>query len=346
MSVTDSERKALSDFCKVHRTTEDIKQEMKAQARSLADVKKEGIQNLTEMLQESKSSIYRLERPNTAAEDEDFPAFVRLKKSISSRSLTPELLEQAVNNISHDVLYELSNREQGRGRKRKTPPGAGAAAGVSSDIQALVTEAVLYAIRKTRSTEKQVADMTSSLPRGTDESQITDAPADIQRYVQEMVGLQSKLKAVNKKYKDELATLKQQEEDVRQQVDSFLKRGNKDSFKLNVNVDGDKVHYYIRRRKVVTKKPMSVGELKEHVHNTVSRLLQHANRVHSVQDVNEDFINALRSSVYQTLLYHLKNRESQEEEKILLHRGRGKAQNLRVIEGSSSSSEASEQEED
>ncbi len=344
MSVTDSERKALSDFCKVHRTTEDIKQEMKAQARSLADVKKEGIQNLTEMLQESKSSIYRLERPNTAAEDEDFPAFVRLKKSVSSRSLTPELLEQAVNSISQDVLYELSNREQGRGRKRKAPPGAGAA-GVSSDIEALVTEAVLQAIRKTRSTEKQVADMTSSLPRGTDESQITDAPADIQRYVQEMVELQSKLKAVNKKYKDELATLKQQEEDVRQQVDSFLKRGNKDSFKLNVNVAGDKVHYYIRRRKVVTKKPMSVGELKEHVHNTVSRLLQHANRVHSVQDVNEDFINALRSSVYQTLLYHLKNRESQEEEKILLHRGRGKAQNLRVIEASSSS-EASEQEED
>lgn len=342
MSVTESERKALSEFCKVHRTTEDVKRDMKLHARSLADVKKDGIQELTELLQESKSSIYRLERPSNATED-DFPTFVRLKKSTSSKTLTPELLEQAVNSITQDVLRELAEREQGkgkRGKKRKAP-----GSDETNGLEAIVSEAVVQAIRRTRSTEKQVADITSSLPRGTDDSVITDAPQEIQEYVYKLVDLQTKLKRITKQYKDELTVLKKQEEDVRQEVDQFLKRGNKDSFKLNVNVDGDRVHYFIRRRKVVTKKPMSATEIKEHVHNTVSSLLRNATRVQSVQDVNSDFIEALRSSVYQTLLYHLQNRERQEEEKILLHRGRGRAQNLQVYE-SQSASESQDQEQE
>lgn len=327
--MTDSERAALGEFCKVHRVTEDIKREMKIQAKQLADVKKTGIQELTEMLQESKSSIYRLEKPNDVSA-EDFPAFVRLKKTTSNRSLTPELLEQAVNNITRDILEELLQKEEtkGRGKKRKSP---------SNDLESLVCNAVLAAIRKTRSTEKQVADITSALPRGTDESVIADAPPEIQQYVQEIVGLQTKLKRINKQYKEELTALQAREEEVRQEVDNFLKRGNKESFKLNVNVDGDRVHYFIRRRKVVTKKPMSVTELKDHVHNTVSKLLTQTTRVQSVQDVNSEFMDALRSSVYQTLLYHLQNREKQEEEKIMLHRGRGHSQNLQVYESQSAS---------
>jgi hypothetical protein len=342
MSVTDSERVALGEFCKVHRVTEDIKREMKVQAKQLADVKKTGIQELTGMLQESKSSIYRLEKPNDS-NVEDFPTFVRLKKTTSSRALTPELLEQAVNHITHDILSELADKEQnkGRGKKRKAPSSSDGAA--SSDLENLVAEAVLLAIRKTRSTEKQIADITSSLPRGTDESLIGDAPQEIQKYVAEIVGLQSKLKRINKQYKEELTALQSREAEVRQEVDNFLKRGNKDSFKLNVNVDGDRVHYFIRRRKVVTKKPMSVTELKEHVHGTVSKLLQTASQVQSVQDVNNEFLVALRSSVYQTLLYHLQNRERQEEEKILLHRGRGHNQNLQVYE-SQSGGESQEEE--
>ncbi len=338
MSVTDTERAALGEFCKVHRITEDIKREMKLQAKQLADVKKTGIQELTEMLQESKSSIYRLEIPNDSTVEE-FPAFVRLKRTSSSRTLTPELLEQAVNNITRDIIAELADKESSKTRKkRKTASGVAA----GNDLETLVAEAVLTAIRKTRSSEKQVADITSSLPRGTDESIITDAPPEIQRYVQEIVGLQSKLKRINKQYKEELTALQQREEEVRQEVDNFLKRGNKESFKLNVNVDGDRVHYFIRRRKVVTKKPMSVSELKDHVHNTVSGLLKSAPRVQSVQDVGDEFIEALRSSVYQTLMHHLQNRERLEEEKILLHRGRGQSQNLQVYESESQS----EQEED
>lgn len=345
MSVTDSERAALGEFCKVHRVTEDIKREMKLQAKQLADVKKTGIQELTDMLQESKSSIYRLEKPNDV-NAEDFPTFVRLKKTTSSRSLTPELLEQAVNNITSDILAELAEKEQGkRGKKRKAPPSdAAAGSAVPADLEAVVAEAVLVAIRKTRTTEKQVADITSSLPRGTDESLIADAPPEIQQYVTEIVGLQAKLKRINKQYKEELTALQTREAEVRQEVDNFLKRGNKDSFKLNVNVDGDRVHYFIRRRKVVTKKPMSVSELKDHVHNTVSKLLQNASRVQSVRDVNDEFLAALRSSVYTTLLYHLQNRERQEEEKILLHRGRGHNQNLQVYE-SQSGSESQEEDE-
>jgi len=349
MSVTDTERAALGEFCKVHRITEDIKREMKLQARQLADVKKTGIQELTEMLQESKSSIYRLEVPNDSSVEE-FPAFVRLKRTSTSRSLTPELLEQAVNNITRDIIAELAEKESTRSRKKRKTSAAGAAgaaagasgAAVSNDLVALVAEAVLTAIRKTRSTEKQVADITSSLPRGTDESVITDAPPEIQKYVQEIVGLQNKLKRINKQYKEELTALQQREEEVRQEVDNFLKRGNKDSFKLNVNVDGDRVHYFIRRRKVVTKKPMSVSELKDHVNNTVSGLLRTAPRVQTVQDVSDEFIEALRSSVFQTLVHHLQNRERLEEEKILLHRGRGQSQNLQVYESEESQTEQEE----
>jgi hypothetical protein len=337
MSVTDSERVALGEFCRVHRVTEDIKREMKLQAKQLADVKKTGIQELTGMLQESKSSIYRLEKPNEG-NAEDFPTFVRLKKTNSSRSLTPELLEQAVNSITREIMAELADKEQskGKGKKRKAPEGSEPS---TSDLEAVVAETVLQVIRKVRSTERQVADITSALPRGTDESLITDAPPEIQRYVQEIVGLQGKLKTINKQYKEELTALQVREVEVQQEVDNFLKRGNKDSFKLNVNVDGDRVHYYIRRRKVITKKPMSVTELKDHVHNTVSKLLQNASRVHSVQDVNNEFLDALRSSVYQTLVYHLQNRERHEEEKIMLHRGRGHSQNLQVYESSSSAEE-------
>lgn len=334
MSVTDSERAALGEFCRVHRVTEDIKREMKLHAKQLADVKRTGMQELTDMLQESKSSIYRLEKPNDVT-TEDFPTFVRLKKTSTSRSLTPELLEQAVNSITQEILTEMADKSQGRGKKRKTP-------GADGDLEAVVAEAVLQVIRRVRSTEKQVADMTSALPRGVDDSMIADAPPEIQKYVQEIVGLQSKLKSINARYKEELTALQTREAEVQQEVDNFLKRGNKDSFKLNVNVDGDRVHYYIRRRKVVTKKPMSVTELKEHVHSTVSALLQNASRVQRVQDVNSEFLQALRSSVYQTLVYHLQNRERKEEEKIMLHRGRGKPQNMQVYESSEHSGEEEE----
>jgi hypothetical protein len=348
MSVTDIERVALGEFCKVHRVTEDIKREMKLQAKQLADVKKTGIQELTEMLQESKSSIYRLETPNDCTAEE-FPVFVRLKRTSSSRSLTPELLEMAVNNITRDIVAELADKNSSKPKKkRKTSLEGGetaAAVSAGSALETIVSEAVLAAIRKTRSSEKQIADMTSSLPRGVDESVIVDAPPEIQRYVQEIVGLQQKLKRINKQYKDELTALQLREQEVRQEVDNFLKRGNKDSFKLNVNVDGDRVHYFIRRRKVVTKKPMSANELKEHVHNTVSGLLKTASSVQSVEDLSDEFLTALRQSVYQTLLYHIQNREKQEEEKIMLHRGRGHSENLQVYEGNNSSEEQDDQEE-
>ena len=336
MSVTDSERAALGEFCRVHRITEDVKREMKLQARQLADVKKTGYEELTEMLQESKSSIYRLEKPNDVSA-EDFPAYVRLKRTSSSRSLTPELLEQAVNSITQEIMAELADKEQGK-KKRKTNAG-GAAATSGNGLQAIVAEVVLQVIRRARSTEKQVADITSALPRGTDESTVSDAPPEIQEYVQKIVELQSKLKGINKQYKEELAALQAREAEVQEAVDNFLKRGNKDQFKLNVNVDGDRVRYLIKRKKVVTKKPLSATEIKEHVHNTVSKLLQNASRVQRVQDVNQEFLAALRSSVYQTLLYHLQNRERVEEEKLMLHRGRGRTQNMQVYESQSGGSE-------
>lgn len=344
MSVTDSERAALGEFCRVHRITEDVKREMKLQARQLADIKKTGIEELTDMLQESKSAIYRLEKPNDASA-EDFPAYVRLKRTSSSRTLTPELLEQAVNNITQEIVAELADKEQGK-KKRKTNTGAaaaGAGSGAGHDLKSIVSEAVLQVIRRVRSTEKQVADITSSLPRGTDESTVSDAPPEIQEYVQKIVDLQTKLKNINKQYKQELADLQAREAEVQEAVDNFLKRGNKNQFKLNVNVDGDRVRYLIKRKKVVTKKPLSATEIKEHVHNTVAKLLQNATRVQRVQDMNNDFLVALRSSVYQTLLYHLQNRERVEEEKLMLHRGRGRNQNMQVYE---SQSGASEEEED
>lgn len=339
MSVTDTERAALGEFCKVHRITDDIKREMKLQAKQIADIKKTGIQELTDMLQESKASIYRLETPNEY-EGGEFPTYVRLKRTASSRSLTPELLEAAVNNITRDIMAELADKESGKAKKkRKVADGSAAASSGVNPLEAIVSEAVLSAIRKTRSTEKQVADMTSSLPRGIDESVITDAPPEIQQYVQEVVALQTKLKKINNQYKAELTELQKREEEVREQVDSFLKRGNKNSFKLNVNVDGDRVHYFIRKRTVVTKKPMTASEIKEHVHNTVSGLLRTAARVQSVEDVNDDFLFALRQSVFQTLVYHLQNRERQEEEKIMLHRGRGHSQNIQVEESNSGEEE-------
>lgn len=343
-TVTPTERVALGEFCKVHRITEDVKQELKLHSRNLAEVKKHGLQNLTELLQESKSSIYRLEKPNDV-EATDFPTFVRLKRTSTSRSLTPELLERAVNNITQDIVLELADKASSNPKKkRKTgAAGAGAAAATGDSLQAIVSEAVLAAIRKTRSSEKQVADMTSSLPRGTDESIIQDAPADIQEYVESIIGIQSKIKKITAKYKEELTELQAREEEVRQQVDSFLKRGNKDSFKLNVNVDGDRVHYFIRRRTVVTKKPMSAAEIKDHVHNTVSGLLKTVPSVQSVSDLSEEFLAALRSSVFRTLLYHLENREKTEEEKIMLHRGRGKnQQNVQVEENDISGEEEEE----
>lgn len=335
MSVTDSERAALGEFCRVHRITEDVKREMKLQARQLADIKKTGIEELTDMLQESKSAIYRLEKPNDVSA-EDFPAYVRLKRTSSSRSLTPELLEQAVNSITQEIMAELADKEQGK-KKRKTNAGAAAASG--NELETIVSEAVLQVIRRVRSTEKQVADITSSLPRGTDESTVSDAPPEIQEYVQKIVDLQTKLKNINKQYKQELADLQAREAEVQEAVDNFLKRGNKNQFKLNVNVDGDRVRYLIKRKKVVTKKPLSATEIKEHVHNTVSKLLQNATRVQRVQDMNNDFLVALRSSVYQTLLYHLQNRERVEEEKLMLHRGRGRNQNMQVYESQSGGSE-------
>jgi len=341
----------LSEFCKVHRVTEDIKREMKMQSKQLSDIKKTGIQELTEMLQESKNSVYRVDPPAQYNGD-DFPAFVRLKRTASSKTLTPELLETAINNITMAIVSELAEREaeKPRARKRRKTSAAAAAAAAGGEeassstlqIENLVANAVLQVIKKARCIEKQTAELTSKLPRGVDESKIGEAPPDIQRYVQEIYSLQHKVKEVNKRYKEELQALQHREEEVRQEVDNFLKRGNKDSFKLNVNVDGDRVHYYIRRRTEVSKKPMSATELKDHVFTTVGQLFQQSTHIQNVQDVNDSFLSALRQSVYTTLLHHLKNREKTVQEKIVLHRGRGQAHNVQVYE----SSDQSEQEEE
>lgn len=344
-AVSQNEKQALGEFCRVHREADDIKQELKMHSKQLAEIRKSGLSELTDLLQESKSTVYRLEKPNDDA-GENFPTFVRLKTTSSSKSLNPDVLEQSMNLITKQIIADLAERQSEKPKKkRKTNAGAAASASnsdsINSQLVEILAEAVLTAIRKTRSSERQVADMTSSLPRGVDESTINDAPEHIQKCVTDMVMLQNKLKQLTKRFKDDLAELEQKESEVRAEVDQFLKRGNKDSFRLNVSVDGDRVPYYIRRRTVVTKKPMSVSEMKEHVHNTVTSLLRTVPQIQSVDDVSDEFVTALRGSVYQTLLYHLQNREKQEEEKILLHKGRGKNrnQNLSVYETDSQEEE-------
>jgi len=327
--VTEAEKQALTDFCKYHRQTEELERGRKIEQQQLAEIKKNGMDELTEMLLSSGSDIFRISQDG----DDKAPSFVRIKSVSNSKALTADIVQKAVDSVNKELILELAQKLIQK-KKRKTSASTSAPAQASSSDAVL--EAVIRCIQEKRKNTKKVAQITDVLPKDFDAENMQEAPQEIQHYVKELVTLDERLRDIKSRYKTQLEELKMRQETVNEEVAMFLERGNKSSFKLNVSVDGDRVPYFIRKKKSTKKKQISVADLREYCTHALKKVASKIPPFEDIDSLDEQVLDDIRQVVVESLVYHIENRETVQTEKLLLQKGRHSLQNMQVFSDSDS----------
>lgn len=307
-SFTSSEKDALASFCKSHREIEDIKNDIKDKRKEITCNKKAHIQQLQDLLEKGDSTIYQI--PVDAEDaDSEMPTFVRLKSSNSLRSITADILTSALTTMSEECVREEFEKSKKRKRKRND----------DSVIREMFQRAVMDCIRKERSTPKMVVDFTKAPPRGVNLDFVPEASEEFLTLVKHVVSAKQNIKEVKEDFQNELDSALQRKEISQQHVDAFMLKHDKQDFRLNVQVDGQRVPYFIRRRLNKSKGQMSVKELTGYVSEALDSLFD---TVGDSEDTVYAQLEMFKKTVLEHVLGRLEEREEKVEEKLVLHRGR------------------------
>lgn len=315
MSISEVEKKALGDFCRVNREREEIKRE-----QSL--LRKESVQGkrtLTEMLQYhmedyGPNAVFRL--PSNGDSE---ASVVKLKKTTVSKQLTSSIVRTAMKGIT---IEHIEDQNTSKSKKKKE---------FDNFVQNALFESVMKSIRMVRHTHKSTVNMSKSAPRKCNINDLEDAPARIQELVHNIQTLKTELSECQAKFQAELESLDEKEAECKNMVDTFLEKNDMESFKLNVHVEGERIPYYIKRATHKKKKPMSVKELSGCVKQCIAGIFDN-----SPMDSTSELTPILPQILHQIenrILDHMSQRENYEEiEKLMLLKGRGKRPKIEVAE--------------
>jgi len=312
MSLTEENKNALASFCHHHRKIEMLKNNIKEMRKELSKEKKSQLEKIHEFLKLSESTIYHIPSNEDDLEEEDFeekmPMFVRLKNVNSLCNIDSEILKKALQKLDEEcVRSEIINIKK---RKRQSNN--------NGDLRVTFLQAIMSCISKERSTPKVVVDFSKSNPRGVKKESIPEANEELVNLVKEVVTLKSNIKRGTKKtlknLEDELEDQKIAEENVH----NFMRENDKKDFRLNVQVEGERVPYFIRRRVITKKSPVSVKEVKGYISEALEPLFE---TFGDSEEILYDKLEMFKNTVLQHLLLQLEKREDKVEEKVLLHRG-------------------------
>jgi hypothetical protein len=210
--VNAKEKKAMRDFCMLSlQEKEELKRDKLSKKDSLLLVK-DIKQKLDDWIRKQSSKCFSVPKSKYKEIESELsklglpplPTYVRLKKNTTDGAITPEVVEEAIKELSWESLCEIEG-----------------------DIQSKLTQAILNNLRQNiRSTRESIA-LSDSLEKGSKVVEVPDLSEEALDYVVEMHKTQQSLKTANQESKAVQAQTKSSLKQLEAVVDKILSKTNK-----------------------------------------------------------------------------------------------------------------------
>lgn len=282
---SSEELKAISAFCKSEikrRQTEekicdDIRvlrvQQKLLKAQLTKDIVKlcNSESGLPKCVALTKEDSKRYEELAKAENLEPMDPFARIVQVNKDASITPEVIQEALENVSSEDLQE-------------------AAAAASEDgtvtTRTTVRQLVLTNIRRIIRSFVETLKMSDSLPRGSTVYDVADAPSDVAARMWKLWSLDQNIKKNLSKKKDTTATQTPSEEGLKTKIESFFIRTGLTA--QRIVIEG---HAYRLVRRISVRKPkIGVGRFEQILDTSLDEAL--IDKINNFKPI--DFMKALQ----------------------------------------------------
>jgi hypothetical protein len=239
---TESEKNAISKFCALSLKAKKIQSETKD---STKDTKPEIKKLRAQLLKGMKSNSFEIVKINSG--NKEIPSYLRLVKNVKEVNITPEVIEEAFENLQEEDITEASEEKPEDG----------------------VVNAVLANVRRLIRSFNEQPKLTDSLPRGLKSNEITTADETISNDATSLFLKSTEVLKKEKHKRDILGTLKNDIEKTKQELQPFFENRNLTSQRVNF----ENTPYNICYRKTVDRPKITLKVLEALIRESLNDTL-------------------------------------------------------------------------
>jgi hypothetical protein len=294
--ATTRSQKAIQEFCSAS-----------LKLRDLVRVEKETRTPLNEGKTELKKRLYT-ELESNRTECVQLPAgapfkFARLKKAYTLRTITPEILEQAVRRVTQEQLEPLVE---------------------TKGAQSAVVEVTMDNVKTLRTTESTKAVLCNDKPRHL--ISIPQSSDEIRTIATDYYQIQQELKEISASQLEVKKVLKSTKDQASVEVVKYFQQQNASSQPLQLKYNGEECRYFLRKTKTSKKKSASVAEVKEMVQSAAQQIFDDDITVSETLSALPQFVDILLSK------YNLHRTPKVTESVVLRRASEKKTENDSVVD--------------
>jgi hypothetical protein len=212
--ITEKEKKALREFCLVSLQEREAAKMEKEEKKEAMQIVKEKKQKLDDWIRKQGAKCFSVPKTKYKQIEEELstlglpplPTYVRLKKNTTDGSITPEVVEESIKEVSWETLQELEG-----------------------DLHSKLTECILNNLRQNIRSSRESIALSDSLEKGHKIMEVPDLDEEALEYVLDMHKKQSELKNASKDSKAKQAQTKTMIKQLEAVVDKVLTKTNKTS---------------------------------------------------------------------------------------------------------------------
>jgi len=254
---TESEKNAISKFCALSLKAKKIQSETKD---STKDTKPEIKKLRAQLLKGMKSNSFEIVKINSG--NKEIPSYLRLVKNVKEVNITPEVIEEAFENLQEEDITEASEEKPEDG----------------------VVNAVLANVRRLIRSFNEQPKLTDSLPRGLKSNEITTADETISNDATSLFLKSTEVLKKEKHKRDILGTLKNDIEKTKQELQPFFENRNLTSQRVNF----ENTPYNICYRKTVDRPKITLKVLEALIRESLNDTLNSKKK--STKSIDKIFI--------------------------------------------------------
>jgi hypothetical protein len=210
--VSEKEKKALREFCLVTLQEREASKMEKEGKKETMQIVKEKKEKLDEWIRKQGSKCFsvpktkykEIEAELSALGMPPLPTYVRLKKNTTDGTITPEVVEESIKEVSWETMQELEG-----------------------DLESKFTQCILNNLRQNIRSSRESIALSDSLEKGHKVMEVPDLDEEALEYVLDMHKKQSELKNASKETKAQQAQTKTTLKQLEAVVDKILTKTNK-----------------------------------------------------------------------------------------------------------------------
>ena len=267
---SETEKNAISKFCALSLKTKKIQTETKEAVKDIKPEIKKLRSQLLEALKTKSSEILQIKSQN-----KDVPSFIRLFKNVKEINITPEIVEEAIENLNEDDIKELT--EEG-------------------DAENAVVKAILANVRRIIRSFNEQPKLTDSLPRGLKASEVQSAEDEISKYAVSLHEKSSNVLKREKQKREILLSLRSEIEKTKQDLEPFFESRNLSSQRVNF----ENTPFNICYRKTVDRPKITLKLLEVFVTECLQDILKKKSSKSvekQLMDKKNDFLSNLQTRI-------------------------------------------------